>query len=102
MSETLEKEIKKLEVRISNLIEESKMLIKDLKELEKQILKLYEKAGKIEEVEEVMETRVKSAEKLRDVINGFGRIEHIFSHILESYGEIILTLEKELQKIKYQ
>lgn len=90
MSEKLEREIKKLEIRVNNLIEESKILVKDLKELKNQINQLHQEPKR--------ELRIRIAEKIRDTINSFGRIEHIFSHILESHGEIIVILEKELSK----
>ncbi|MEM3704272.1 MAG: hypothetical protein QXX79_07655, partial [Candidatus Bathyarchaeia archaeon] len=69
--------------------------------LKKFIEKLEEAYDKIRKLrnnpEELATLRLEVAKSLSDVLKSEGETQHERSHLLESYGAVILALEKELQ-----
>lgn len=96
-SSGLEREVKKFRVRVSDYLrgaEEFREKIDRLiSKLEEACIKL-----KIEKPETLIAIKREVVEAISEALRAEGEIQHERSHLLESYGAIILALEKELQK----
>jgi len=110
MSEELSREIRKLEVRLGDLLKEEDGFIRELegcigkfKELEKGLEKLKTKPGSISppKVKELMKLQMETIRAFSETLRRESRVEHERSHLLESYGALLLTLEEEIQKLRY-
>jgi len=109
MSEELSREIRKLEVRLGDLLKEEDGFIRELegcigkfKELEKSLEKL-KKPGPISspKVKELMKLQMETIRAFSETLRRESRVEHERSHLLESYGALLLTLEEEIQRLRY-
>jgi chromosome segregation ATPase len=93
------REIRKLEARLGEFLKEEEAFIEKLKKL---IEKLRVACGKIERLknkpEELAALRLEIAKALNEVLKSEGEAQHERSHLLESYGALILALEEELQR----
>jgi len=110
MSEELSREIRKLEVRLGDLLKEEDGFIRELegcigkfKELEKGLEKLKAKPGSISppKVKELMKLQMETIRAFSETLRRESRVEHERSHLLESYGALLLTLEEEIQRLRY-
>jgi chromosome segregation ATPase len=94
------REIQKLEARLKDFLKEEEALTENLKKF---IEKLRDANDKIElmknKSEELEALRLEIAKALNDVLKSESEAQHERSHLLESYGALILTLEKEIQRI---
>jgi chromosome segregation ATPase len=93
------REIRKFEARLNDFLKEEEALTGNLKKF---IEKLRDACDKIERLknkpEELEALRLEIAQALNDVLKSEGEAQHERSHLLESYGALILALEKELQR----
>ncbi|MCS7114928.1 MAG: hypothetical protein RMJ15_06725 [Nitrososphaerota archaeon] len=93
------REITKLKVRLNDFLKEEEFFIEKLKNF---IEKLEKAHGKIEKLrdkpEESAALRLEIVQTFNEVLKSDGETQHERSHLLESYGALILALEKELQK----
>ena len=105
VEENLSTEIRKMEVRLKEFIEAENEFIELAKNC---INKLNELNSFIEELdkEKIMGVFQKALKLKLDVTKSFydtlekmGKAEHEKSHLLESYGSIVLTLERRFQQL---
>lgn len=97
-SSELEREIKKLRLRMDDYLREAEEFKKKLDRL---VSKLEEACTKLkmEKPENLIAIKREVVEVISEVLRADGEIQHERSHLLESYGAIILALEKELQQM---
>ncbi|MGB9741440.1 MAG: hypothetical protein ACPLW5_06755 [Candidatus Bathyarchaeales archaeon] len=99
-SEELLREIRKLEIRLDDFLKEEEAFVKELREL---IKKLKDVSNRIEKLkgkpDELSMLRVEVAQAFNEALKSESKAQHEKSHLLESYGAIIIALEKEFQNI---
>ncbi|MGB9853646.1 MAG: hypothetical protein ACPLRY_02415 [Candidatus Bathyarchaeales archaeon] len=94
------REIRKFEARMNDFIKEEKALTENLKKFMEKLRDAGDKIGKLKNNPEELEAlRLEIAQALNDVLKSEGEAQHERSHLLESYGALILALEKEPQRI---
>ena len=97
------REIRKLEARLNDFLKEEEAFIGNLKKFIEKLRDANCKIGKLKnKPEELTALRLEIAQALKDVLESEGEVQHERSHLLESYGALILALEKELQRIYAQ
>ncbi len=110
MSEELLREIRKLEVRLGDFMKEEDEFVRKLggciekfKELKKSLEKLKAKPSPIgsPKVKELMKLQMETIRAFSEILRREGRVEHERSHLLESYGALLLILEEETQRLRY-
>ena len=100
------REIRKLEVRFEDYMKaehESAELVKECVRTFRELMKGLEKRGKTptsEEIEKLSMLKTEAIKSLSQVLKSEGNIEHEKSHLFESYGALILCLDKEFEKPK--
>lgn len=105
MSEELSRETRKLEVRLDNFLKDEEAFVKELRRCIEKLKGLSDCIEKFKtksdpkRVEEVMKSRIETIKALSDVLKKESKAEHEKSHLLESYGTLILVLE-EFKSIK--
>ena len=98
------REIRKLEVRFEDYMKaehESVELVKECVRIFRELMKGLEKRGKTptsEEIEKLSMLKTEAIKSLSQVLKSEGNIEHEKSHLLESYGALILCLDEEIEK----
>ncbi|MEM2319273.1 MAG: hypothetical protein QXW82_02905 [Candidatus Bathyarchaeia archaeon] len=97
-SSELLREIKKLEVRLRDFLNEEEAFIEKLKKFIEKLEEAYNKIEKLKGEPEESTLRLEVAQALNEVLKSDGEAQHERSHLLESYGAIALALEKEIQK----
>jgi len=107
MLEGLSREIQKLKIRLEDYLKEKEELAKELKEcirkfdrLDNALEKSRRSINPPENVEELMELRLNAVAALSKVLKRESTVEHEKSHLLESYGTLIMSLEEEFKKLK--
>lgn len=107
MLEGLSREIQKLKVRLEDYLKEEEEFVKELKECIKKFDRLDNILGTakgnakaLKNVEELMELRLDAVTALSEVLKRESTVEHEKSHLLESYGTLILLLEEVFKKLK--
>lgn len=105
MPESLLREIRKLEVRLEAFLKEEEIFVDELKksldrfkELNKHLEKSKTRVNP-ENVKELLNLRLKAVEALSDALEKQSEAEHEKSHLLESYGALILVLDKAFKGI---
>lgn len=104
MAEKIEREAKKLEIRLSKFLEQEKDGIEALEECIKKFLKLSKAIEKMEskltskEFEEFLKLRLEAIQSFSNALEKMSKAEHEKSHLLESYGALISTLEEHFQQ----
>jgi len=105
MAEDLSRETRKLEVRFKDFVKEEEGFIKELKkcldkfrQVDTQLERMKMNADP-NEVEDLVTLRLEATKTLCDVLIKRSKVEHEQSHLLESYGTLILALEKAFQNI---
>lgn len=97
------REIRKLEARLNAFLKEEEALIEKLKKFIEKLKDASDRIGKLKnKPEELAALRLEIAQALNEVLKNEGEAQHERSHLLESYGALILALEKELQKMGIQ
>jgi len=99
------KTILKLEVRLEDFLKNEEAFIKGLrgclkkfKELDNTIERL-ETTPDSKKVKELMELRLEATEMFNEALKRQSKTEHEKSHLLESYGALVLALEEDFTKI---
>ncbi|MGC8999245.1 MAG: hypothetical protein ACP5JW_07680 [Candidatus Bathyarchaeia archaeon] len=100
MPDELSIEIRKFEVRLQEFIKAEDEAIKSLKafiEKVKELNSLLEaqpEKRKPETLEKIIKLRLETIKALQNALNCTAKAEHEKSHIPQSYGTILLTIEK--------
>ena len=100
MSEELSREIRKLEVRLERFVTEEEGFVKELQNCLDQFRELNQNFERVETkpdpkmVEELSTLRLEAIEALSEALKKGSDAEHEKSHLLESYGALILALER--------
>lgn len=101
MSEGLSREIRKLEVRLEDYLKEEKEFARELKKCLRKFAELSSNLEKSKmSVEEFRKLRLEATRALSEALKRESVAEHEKSHLLESYGALILSLEEEFRKLK--
>ncbi len=104
MPEKLLREIRKLEVRLEGFLKREEVFVKGLKKCLDKFRELNDlerlKTGTdLEEIEELMNLRLEAVKALSEALKKASQAEHEKSHLLESYGALILALEEEFKDL---
>lgn len=91
------REIRKLEARLNDFLNEEANLIENIKRFIEVLRSACEKIEKSMDMEQLKALRLEIAQALNNVLSGEGEAQHERSHLLESYGTLILALEKALK-----
>jgi len=104
MPEELLREIRKLEARLENFLEGEEDFVKGLRScLEKfkelnNIIEKLETRPNSRRLRELTELRLGATKMLTEALKRESKAEHEKSHLLESYGVLILALEEQYQR----
>lgn len=105
MPEELFREIRKLEVRLGDFLKENREFVNGLracinkfKELNKSLEGLKTEPGP-KKVEELMNLRLEAIKALSEALRRGSEAEHEKSHLMESYGALVLSLEGEFKEL---
>jgi hypothetical protein len=99
-TEEYHKEIRKLEVRLEEYLQEEENFVKNLR---KSIVHLKALQTEIEQIpvpisaekaEEITKLKTEAIDSLSEALKSEGFAEHEKSHLLESYGALLLALHK--------
>ena len=103
MPEELLREIRKLEARLEGFLKDEEAFVKELrsclekfKELNSTIEKLETKPDP-KKIEELAKLRLEATKTLNEALKRESKAEHEKSHLLESYGALVLALEERFQ-----
>jgi hypothetical protein len=105
MSEALSREIRKLEIRLERFITEEKHFVKKLQScLDKfralnEILEQVTSDHRPEMIENLANLKETAIESLSETLKKNSDAEHEKSHLLESYGALMITSEKALKDV---
>ncbi|MCW3987577.1 MAG: hypothetical protein NWE87_04610 [Candidatus Bathyarchaeota archaeon] len=104
MPEKLLREIRKLEVRLEGFLKREEVFVKGLKKCLDKFRELNDlerlKTGTDpEEIEELMNLRLEAVKALSEALKKASQAEHEKSHLLESYGDLVLALEEEFKDL---
>jgi len=106
ISEELLREIQKLKIRLDDFLKEEKAFVKELR---KCIEKLKDVSNRIEKLrgkpdpktaEGLAKLRLEAVQALSEALKGESKAQHEKSHLLESYGTLILALQELDYKLK--
>jgi len=104
MSSEFSREIRKLDVRLEDYMKAEQEFVEHVKECIRilwQLMENLEKKGKTsscEEIEKLSMLKKEAVKSLSQVLKSESNIEHEKSHLLESYGALILCLDEEIEK----
>ena len=99
-SEQFYREVRKLEVRLDDYLKEEGAFVTEIRNCIAQFKSLYSLTSKLNEKDELKEIadalvlKTKSEETFSKAIMQQGEAGHEGSHLLESYGALILALQK--------
>jgi len=95
ISEEMLREIRKLEIRLDDFLKGEEAFVKELRKL---IKKLKDASNRIEKLtrkpNELAALRREVAQAFNEALKSESKAQHEKSHLLESYGAIILALEE--------
>jgi len=104
MIESLSMDIRKLEVRLEDYLKEEEKFVRALKNCISKFTELSANLEKLEtgaeDTEKLVKLRLEAVKALSEALKREGMAEHEKSHLLESYGALILSLEEEFRKLK--
>lgn len=108
MSSRLSREIRKLEVRFGDYMKAEQELVERVNECIRAFKELTENLEKrgtaralsCEETKKLSKLRRRAMKSLGEVLTSESDIKHEKSHVFESYGALILFLNKESEKPK--
>lgn len=102
LPDELLREIRKAEIRLQEFVdtekeyvETVKVCLERLKELNSYLETLKETSEK-EKVEKARDLRMEAVRMLSETLKKGGEAEHERSHLLESYGDLLLSLEEDI------
>jgi molecular chaperone GrpE (heat shock protein) len=105
MVEELSREIRKLEVRLDRFVTEEEGFVKKLQNCLVKFRVLNQNLERVKTkpdpkmVEELSTLRLESIEALSEALEKGSDAEHERSHLLESYGALILALERAFKDL---
>lgn len=106
MSSELSRETRKLEIRLENYMKAEQEFVEHVKECVRIFRELMDgleekgKASNADEIERMSRIRNDAIKALSQVLKSEGNVEHEKSHIFESYGALVLCLEKTHEKLE--
>lgn len=104
MSSEFSREIRKLDVRLEDYMKAEQEFVEHVKECIRilwQLMENLEKKGKTsssEEIEKLSVLKKEAIKSLSQVLKSESNIEHEKSHLMESYGALILCLDENFEK----
>ncbi len=105
MPKELFREIRKLEVRLEDFLKESREFVNEVrvcinkfKELNKNLEGLKKEADP-KKIEELLNLRLEAIKALSKALRKESEAEHEKSHLMESYGALVLALEEEFKEL---
>ena len=96
-------EIRKMEVRLAEFLEHEEVFVAELRNFLSALKELQEAMSHAEapldaeEAAQLKQLKLKVAEELNHALKAGSKAEHEKSHLLESYGATISSLEHEFQ-----
>ena len=105
MHDDLAREIRKLEARLDAFLQAEDTFVTELRDSLEQFKKLTHGLERLEakpaseRITDLQRRRLEVVKKLNAVLQRQSKAEHEKSHILESYGALILALETRLQSV---
>jgi hypothetical protein len=106
VSEEFSREIRKLEARLENFLKEEEAFVKELRSCIAKLKELDSATEKLglrpdpEEGEELIKLRSEVTKAFSETLKKESKAEHEKSHLLESYGALILALEEFKNNLK--
>jgi len=106
MSGELSREVRKLEARLEHYLKKEEKFVKELRSCLEKFNELCNAVERLEmrpdpaKIEELMNLRLEAAKALSEALKKESETEHERSHLLESYGTLILPLEEEFRKFR--
>lgn len=104
MSSEFSREIRKLDVRLEDYMKAEQEFVEHVKECIRilwQLMENLEKKGKTsssEEIEKLSVLKKEAIKSLSQVLKSESNIDHEKSHLIESYGALILCLDENFEK----
>lgn len=104
-SEEFYREVRKLEVRLNDYLKEEEAFVTEIRNSITQFKSLYSVTSKLneknesKEIADALALKSKGEETFSKAIMQQGEAGHEGSHLLESYGALILTLQKLEDKL---
>lgn len=104
MSSEFSREIRKLDVRLEDYMKAEQEFVEHVKECIRilwQLMENLEKKGKTsssEEIEKLSVLKKEAIKSLSQVLKSESNIDHEKSHLIESYGALILCLDEKFEK----
>jgi hypothetical protein len=100
ISEELLREMRKLEIRLDDFLKEEEAFVQELRRF---IKKVEDASRRIEKLKgkpkELALLRLEVAQAFNEALRSESKAQHEKSHLLASYGALILALEEEFQKL---
>ncbi len=104
MPKDLSREIRKLKVRLEDYLKEEEEFVKQIRKCLSNFTELNNTLEKSkissEDKGELTRLRIEAVKALSEALKREGVAEHERSHLLESYGALILSLEEEFGELK--
>jgi len=103
--ENLETELRKMEVRLKEFIEAENEATESIRKCINKFTELnsfvqsLSKENIQEQLQRALELKLAAIKAFYDALEKMSKAEHEKSHLLESYGSIILALEEQFQKL---
>jgi chromosome segregation ATPase len=103
--EELSREIRKLEARLEEFLKSEETFVEELRNCLEKFKKLYDTIKRLEmkpsskKTEELVKFRLEVTKALGEALRKESKAEHEKSHLLESYGDLILALEETFQNL---
>lgn len=99
VSERFYREARKLEVRLDDYLKDEEIFVKSLRSCIEQFKSLHASIERLglsldpSKLNQVLQLKKKSEENFSEAIMNEGKAQHERSHLLESYGALILALQ---------
>jgi CRISPR/Cas system Type II protein with McrA/HNH and RuvC-like nuclease domain len=104
MPKDLSREIRKLKVRLEDYLKEEQEFVKQLRKCLSNFTELNNTLERSkmsnEDMGKLTRLRLEAVKALSEALKREGVAEHERSHLLESYGALILSLEEEFGELK--
>jgi len=100
VSDEISREIRKLEARLENFLKEEEVFVKELQSCIAKFKKLHSAIERLglrpnpKKIGELMKLRTEVAKAFCEALKKESKAEHEKSHLLESYGTLILALQE--------
>jgi|YelNatPaOPRAMG01_1025707.scaffolds.fasta_scaffold58481_2 chromosome segregation ATPase len=92
------REIRKLEARLNDFLKEEEAFIAKLKKLVGKLLEAHDQFEKLrDKPEKLAALKLEILKGLKEILESESEVQHKRSHMLESYGVLMLALEEILR-----